>query len=117
MNSTAFSLAPSPLSEADCRQAKLYIEQARDGLLGSIRLLTPAQWEFQPAPERWSAEQIVGHLIAVQERVMAKLQQGFADAPPPPPEQDCAAVDSIIINQFPNRLTKYPSPIPPGGRL
>ena len=117
MNSTATSLVPSRLSEAEFHQARLYIEQTRDGLLGSIRLLTPAQWEFQPAPERWSAGQIVAHVIAVQERVMARLQQGFAEAPAPPPDQDCAAVDSIIITEFPNRLTKFPSPIPLEGPL
>lgn len=117
MNSTASTLAPSCLSEAELHQATLYIEQTRDGLLGSTKLLTPAQWEFQPAPERWSVAQIVEHVITVQERVMARLQQGFAEAPAPPPEQDCETVDSIIISQFPNRLTKFPSPIPSDHRL
>ena len=117
MNPTASSLATSRLSEAELHQARLYIEQTRDGLRGATRLLTPAQWEFQPAPERWSAGQIVEHVIAVQGRVIARLRQDFADAPAPPPEQNWETVDSIIINQFPNRLTKFPSPIPPEGRL
>ncbi len=113
MNLTASTLAPSRLPEAELHQARLYIQQTRDELLGSIRLLTPAQWEFQPAPERWSAGQIVAHVIAIQERVIAKLRRDFADAPPPPPEQDCQMVDRIILHQFPNRLTRFPSPIPP----
>ncbi|PWU09461.1 MAG: hypothetical protein C5B51_06160 [Terriglobia bacterium] len=113
MNSTASSLAPSLLSEAESQQARLYIEQARDGLIGATRLLTQAQWEFQPRTDRWSVEQIVAHVIAVQERVIARLQQGFAEAPAPPKEQDCQTVDNIVINQFPNRLTRFPSPIPP----
>ncbi len=113
----ASSPPPSRLSEAELHQATLYIGQTRDALLGATRLLTPSQWEFQPAPERWSAAEIVTHVIAVQERVIARLQQDFMDAPPPPPQQDCAAVDSIIVNQFPNRLSKFPSPIPSEGPL
>lgn len=117
MNSTATSLAPPSLSQAEFDQGKLYIEQTRDGLLGATRLLTLSQWGFQPALERWSIAQIVEHVIAVQERVMEKLHQGLADAPAPPPEQDRQTVDSIVMNQFPNRLAKFPSPIPSGPPL
>ena len=99
------------LADAELSRGKLHIEQARDGLLGSIKLLTPAQWEFAPSAERWSIAQIVDHVIAVQERVIGMVQQNLAAAPPPPSEQDRGIVDSIVINQIPNRLNKFPSPI------
>ena len=35
--------------------------------------LTTAQWEFQPAPQRWSAAEIVEHVVTVQDIVRAKL--------------------------------------------
>jgi hypothetical protein len=117
MNSTATTLTQAGLSDADLSQARLYIEQTRDGLLGSVRMLNPAQWEFSPGPERWSIAQIVAHVIAVQERVIAMIQQNLAAAQPPPSEQDREIVDSIVINQIPNRLRKFPSPIPSASQI
>jgi hypothetical protein len=111
MNSTASTRAADGLSSADLSKGKLYIEQTRDGLLGSTRMLTSTQWEFKPGPDRWSIAEIAEHVIAVQERVIGMIQQSLAAAPPPPPGQDHEVVDSIIINQIPNRLTKFPSPI------
>lgn len=117
MHSTASSLAPSYLSEPEFHEARLYIEQCLDGLLGSVKLLTPAQWDFQPAPERWPVAQVVAHVIAVQELVISRLQRDLAGAPAPPPQQDHAIVDSIVMNGFPNRLMKFPSPLPPPSSL
>jgi hypothetical protein len=34
----------------------------------------------------------------------------LASAPPAPADHDCAQVDSIVINQFPNRLSKFKGP-------
>jgi hypothetical protein len=112
MSSTASSLVPAGLSSEDVIRAQRYIEQTRDGLLGSTKLLTSAQWEFKPGPERWSIAEIVEHVAAVQERVIARIQQNLASAPPPPPEQNCEVVDIIVISQIPVRLSKFPSPIP-----
>jgi hypothetical protein len=117
MNATASTLTDAYLSDADLSQGRLYIEQTRAGLLGATRMLTLAQWEFAPGPGRWSIAQIVEHVVAVQERVIGFIQQNLAAAPPPPPEQHRETVDSIVINQFPNRLKKFPSPIPPAQRF
>ena len=117
MNSNAFAIRPASLSEADLNRGTLYIRQTRDALLGAARLVTPAQWEFTPGPDRWSVGEIVQHVIAVQERVMQMVRQSLADAPAPPAGQDRAAVDSIVIHQFPDRLEKFASPFAFESRL
>jgi DinB family protein len=113
MNSTVTTRAQSALSGTDLSQARLYIGQTRDVLVGATKMLTSAQWEFAPSPERWSIAQIVEHVIAVQERVIGMIRQNLAAAPPPPASQDREIVDGLVINEFPNRLRKFPSPIPP----
>ena len=100
------------LSEADHAKANLHLQQTRDLLLGSIKLLTPEQWRYQPAPERWSIAQIVDHVIGVQQRVRGMVQQRLQDAPPPPAGHDREVIDDIAINFLPNRLAKFPSPMP-----
>jgi hypothetical protein len=112
MTSTLTTIEFAGLSEADFKQAQLYLTQTREGLLGSVKLTTQLQWQFKPAVERWSIAEIIEHVILVQERVLGRIRQDLATAPAPPPHQDCTVVDSIIVSQFPNRLSKFPSPIP-----
>ena len=88
------------LTSAELSLGQLFLEQTRDGLTGSARMLTPAQWTFKPRPERWSIGEIVEHVIAVQERVIGMIRQHLASAPPPPSEQDHELVDGIVIHQI-----------------
>jgi len=105
------------LTSAELSLGQLFLEQTRDGLTGSARMLTPAQWTFKPRPERWSIGEIVEHVIAVQERVIGMIRQHLASAPPPPSEQDHELVDGIVIHQIPSRLSKFPSPLPSTAEL
>jgi hypothetical protein len=117
MTATTSTLTPTGLTSADLSQGRFFLEQTRDGLTGSAKMVTSAQWTFKPGAERWSIAEIVEHVIAVQERVIGMIRQQLASAPMPPPEQDCAVVDSIVIHQFPNRLSKFPSPMPSTAQL
>jgi len=111
MTATTSTLTPAGLTTADLSQGRLFLEQTRDGLTGSAKMVSPAQWNFKPRPERWSIAEIVEHVIAVQERVIGTIRLQLASAPPPPAEQDRKAVDSIVIHQFPSQLSKFPSPV------
>lgn len=102
----------SKLSEEDLSQGLLFLDQTRDALLGAVRLLNDAQWRFQPAPDRWSIAQTVEHIAFVQDRVIASIAERLPSAPPPPPEQDRAVVDGLVMSRFQVRLRKFPSPVP-----
>src|SRR5271157_4954348 len=72
--------------------------------------LSEAQWTFKPAPDRWSIAEIVEHMIFVQERVLGPLRDQLTTAPALPTDRDYKLVDAIVVNQFPNRLTKFQAP-------
>ncbi len=91
-------------------QAHLFLKQTHTGMLGAIKGMSDAQWQFSPAPERWSIAQITEHAICVLDLVGGMRRNALATAPPPPAEQDYKMVDEIVINQFPTRLSKFPSP-------
>lgn len=110
MTATTSTLTPMGLTSADLSRGRLFLAQTRVGLTGSARMVTPAQWTSKSRPERWSIAEIVEHMIAVQELVIGVIRQQLASAPPPPSEQDRELVDSIVIHQFPSRLSKFPSP-------
>lgn len=100
----------SRLSPAEIEQGNVYLQQTQHAATGAIKGLSEAQWTFKPAPEVWSISEIAEHVIFVQERVLGMLRDHLPSAPAGPNERDCRKVDAIIINQFPNRLGKFPAP-------
>ena len=106
----ATAAAAQGLTETELRQARVFLEEAKDGVAGAILRLTDAQWNFKPAADRWSIAEIMEHVIFVQERVLGPVRKQLASAPPPPPGYDYQAVDRIALNQFVNRVNKFPAP-------
>ncbi len=104
------------LTLPELAQARLYLQQTRDGVLGATKGLSEAQWSFKPAPDRWSIAEIVEHAIMVEERVLGPIRDQLTAAPAAPASYDRGLVDAIVINQFPNRLTKF-QPFHPAGQL
>jgi DinB superfamily len=103
------------LTSSEIEQASLHLQQTQNGVIGAIKRLSEAQWAFKPAPDRWSIAEIVEHVIFVQERVLGPLRDQLLCAPAGPADR---RVDGIVINQFPNRLTKFQAPefaLPKGG--
>lgn len=109
-NSAAAAAPDHALSRAELDQARLYLEQTKDGIIGAVKGLSEAQWAFKPAADRWSIAEIVEHVIFVQERILGPISDQLALAPPAPRDRDHAGIDRIVINEFPNRLTKFKAP-------
>ena len=98
------------LSQQELDQAILFLQQTKNALVGATKGLTEAQWKFKPAPDRWSIEENLDHIVRVQERVLGPILDQLATAPPPPADRDYAQVDAIVIHQFPTRLNKFSAP-------
>jgi len=111
--------ADQTLDPLELEQAHLYLQQTRDGVLGATKGLSEAQWNFKPAPDRWSIGEIVEHMVTVEERVLGPIRDQLATAPAAPADYDYKLVDAIVINQFPNRLAKFQAPefAHPSGRF
>ncbi len=105
------------LTSFEREQGHLHLSQTRDAALGSVTGLSETQWRFQPSPDRWSIAKILEHIVVVQERVLVFVRDHLPGGAPPPPDQNPQLVDTIVINQFPNRLTKAAAPefIQPSG--
>jgi hypothetical protein len=75
-----------------------------------MRGVSAEQWRFKPAPGIWSIAENVEHIIIVQERLLGIIREQLPSAPGALADHDCKLVDSIVINQFPNRLNKFSGP-------
>ena len=103
--STDHKLTPQELD-----QARLFLQQTQNAVVGATKRLSEAQWKFKPAPDRWSIAENLDHIVIVQERVLGLILDQLANAPAPPIDLDYQAVDALVINHFSTRLTKYPAP-------
>jgi hypothetical protein len=106
------------LSKADVVRGRNYLEEVRSGVVEATKGLSEAQWIFKPAADRWSAAEIVEHIVLVQEYILGPVREQLAKAHAGPDGFDARKVDAIIVNQLPDRSSKFraPDPLRPTGR-
>jgi hypothetical protein len=109
--------AEQSLTSTDIEHARVYLRQTQDLIVGATKGLSSAQWNFKPAADRWSIAEIVEHVVLVQEFMLGPVRQQLAAAPAPV-ERDTEKVDAMVINQLPDRTTRFKAPefVQPAGR-
>lgn len=90
----------------EIERAQKYIEQARIGVIGATIGLSTAQWDFKPAPDRWSIRENLEHIVIVQELVSGIVQGD----PTARPIGDPGYIDNLVLREFPSRLAKFKGP-------
>jgi hypothetical protein len=118
MESATLNVAEEKLTPAEIDQAREYLEHTRKHVIGATKGLTEAQWKFKPSADAWSIEEIVEHMVMVQERVLGPILQKLAESPIAT-NNDSQEVDAIVMYQIADRMTKRKGPdfIMPTGRV
>lgn len=75
---------------------------SRERLFESVDRLTPAQWQFRPAPDAWSISLCAEHLVLVETRVVGNLRPGNEGTKP--------KRDMTIPRTVPDRSVKVQAP-------
>jgi hypothetical protein len=108
------------ISKQERDQVVNYLTRMRDQVVSESEKLTDAQWNFKPAPGRWSVGEVVEHL-ALAESLLFDLQQKTVAGPEAPAERRAATKgkDETILKAIPDRTQKAqaPEPLQPGARL
>jgi hypothetical protein len=94
---------------AQDQKARQYLNETRDGLLAAVKGLTPEQWTFKPAPDRWSVAEIVEHITVVETYVNGLIEK-LPQAPAPAADFKASEVDALILRKMADRSTKYQAP-------
>ena len=88
MNATSFPAISCPeLTPEQIAKASRHLMQTRDSLLESVSGLSAAQWEFKPAPDRWSIAEVLEHIILIETAIVHNVRATM-EAPLAPPEWD-----------------------------
>jgi len=114
------ALAHAPaLSQADRDKALSYLESTRQGVIDATKGLSAEQWNFKPAPDRWSVAQVMEHIAAAEDYIRGMVTEKVMTAPPRAAGEDVTAIDEMVIKMIPDRSVKRqaPEPLVPGNRF
>jgi hypothetical protein len=105
------------VTSSELDHARLYLQQTQNQVVGATKGLSSVQWNFKPAPDRWSIAEIVEHMVLAQDLIVGPIHEQLAKAPAPG-ERNTKAVDEAVISLVPDRTSKFQAPdaLQPTGR-
>jgi hypothetical protein len=106
------------LSQVDRDKGIAYLEQTRNAIVVDTNNLTPAQWNFKAAPDKWSVALTLEHIALAEDYLVQMVTQNVMKAPAGPPDRDVAKMDAMVLAMVPDRSTKRQAPpeLVPSGR-
>ncbi len=95
------------------------LEQTKKNVLESIAGLTPTQWTFKAAPDKWSVQQCAEHIVLSEGYIFGGAQKVMETPAVPRPEKSNAQVDHMLVAGVTDRSHKLtaPEPLVPSGKF
>lgn len=84
--------------------------EKRERLLAAVQGLTPEQRAYRPAPDCWSIENCIEHLILVETRVLDSMERVLNSPPEPEKAATVVGKERRILKAVPNRSTRVNGP-------
>jgi len=105
------SMADQTLSRAERDHAVAELESSQKAFLEATNGLSEAQWNFKPAPDRWSIAECAEH-IGVTENFIVKLitEQALKSAAEPEKRSQVQGKDAAIMVMGVDRSSKFKAP-------
>jgi hypothetical protein len=102
------------VSQAEKDHALQYLESTKKGVLEATKGLSDAQWNFKPAPDRWSVAEVIEHLAAAEDMLRGMTQEQVMKTPAIPARDsaELKKIDDAVIAMVPDRSHKVDAPEP-----
>lgn len=116
----ATAVSAQELTQADKEKALQYLESTKTNLLEATSGLSETQWDFKPAPARWSIAEVMEHIAASEDFVRdGLLKDKVMVSPPGQPDRDVKKIDEAVVMRIPDRSHKAqaPDPLQPRNRF
>ena len=115
----ALAAPAQELSQEDLEKGVKHLTGTRDAIVEATRNFSAAQWNFKPAPERWSVAECLEH-ITVTEEFLFKMVSDDMKKPPAEPSDPTAekVTDDKVLTMVTDRSQRFqaPEPVRPTGR-
>jgi len=80
-------------------------------VLTATKGLSEAQWNFKPAPDKWSVAQCLEHIAAAEDFIRGLITEKVMAASVAQ-DRDTARIDAGIMANVPDRTNKVQAPEP-----
>lgn len=100
------------VTQAEKDRALQYLDSTKKGVLEATKGLSEAQWNFKPAPDRWSVAQVMEHIAVSEDFIRGIVVEKVMVAPAPEPGRDVKKIDDGVVAMVPDRSHKAQAPEP-----
>jgi DinB family protein len=108
----ASAASAQEVTQAEKERALQYLETTKKGVLEATRGLSEAQWNFKPAPDRWSVAQVMEHIAAAEDFLLTLDKEKVMTAPAGEAGRDVKKTDEGVLAMVPDRTHKAQAPEP-----
>lgn len=116
----AIPLHAEPIASRDRSKALSYLHATRKMFLDEIAGLSPRQWTFKPAPDRWSVAECAEHIALTEEFLWNHVAKTVLTLPPAAAKREVTeADDEAVIARMTDRGSpaQAPEPLRPSERF
>src|SRR5690348_3005809 len=100
------------VTQAEKDRALQYLETTKKNIMEATKGLSEAQWNFKPAPDRWSVAQVMEHIAAAEDYLLATTKEKVMTGPAGEPGRDAKKMDEAVLMMVPDRTHKAQAPEP-----
>jgi hypothetical protein len=108
----AAAVRAQDVTQAEKDKALQYLETTKKNVLEATKGLSEAQWNFKPAPDRWSVAQAVEHIAVAEDIIREMLKEKVMMAPAGDAGRDVKKADEAVLAMVPDRTHKAQAPEP-----
>jgi DinB superfamily len=98
------------VSQAEKDRALQYLESTKKNVLEATKGLSDEQWNFKPAPDRWSVAQVMEHVAAAEDFLRDFTKEKVMSGPAGEPGRDLKKTDEAVLTMVPDRTHKAQAP-------
>jgi Protein of unknown function (DUF664). len=112
-------LNAAELSAEELNRATEHLKNTRAAFIAATDGLSAEQWNFKPAPDRWSVAQVAEHIAAAEDALFGLVQAQVMTAPARTEPVNVKEIDDLILQAIPDRSAKRqaPEPLKPTARF
>jgi hypothetical protein len=104
---TAALVSAQEVTQVEKEGALQYLEATKAILLEATKGLSEAQWNFKPAPDRWSVAQVMEHIAVSEDFIRDNLvKEKVMVSPHGQPDRDVKKLDEAVMTMIPDRTHK-----------
>src|ERR1700752_4386716 len=105
----ALAARAQEVTPAEKDKALAYLASTKQDVLDATKGLSTAQWNFKPAPDRWSIAECMEHIAAAEDYIRGMVESGVMRAPAVP-GRHTPALDAGIPATAPDPSHKAQAP-------